>query len=101
VGRKRRWPIGCRTTRDKLECLLYDAGVKQSDDLWSQQGYYRGTHFDLAVWGCNGIMFRGEEGHLYCWDTMTACVRYGIEIVKPDHAMHGEWEVHARAPCIG
>lgn len=101
MARKRRsWPIGAKTIRDKLECLLEDAGVTLCDDLWEQKGAYRGKRFDCACWGCGDIRYNGEwMGRLYSWDTMTDCVRYGIKITKPDRADYGEWEVHACEPA--
>jgi hypothetical protein len=78
-----------RKTRDKsqpgrIRLALCDrlraAGIRipNAECLWSQQGAYRGKHWDLARWGAD---FRDESGchwTLACWCTMTDCVRYGV-----------------------
>ncbi len=64
--------------------------------LWSQQGAYRGKHWDLARWGAD---FRDESGchwTLACWCTMTDCVRYGVTWHRDKR---GDCEVGSNRPA--
>ena len=66
--------------RQKLSLLLEEKGVIINPlDLWSQKGYYTHRNHDLARWGGHAH-YNGHLAILCSWDTMTDCVKYGIEI---------------------
>ena len=68
--------------RLRLAKLLEGIGVKVDPyDLWCQEGGYRHHNWDLACWGAYSAEYKGEKVHLCSWDTMTKCVRFGVEIV--------------------
>lgn len=68
---------------DRLAELLNDAlkpdRPLSGSDLWRQRGDYRKARWDLACWGAYPRV-NGLPRTLCSFDTMTACVRRGIEI---------------------
>lgn len=82
--------------QDKLEELIEAEGF-QVDGIYGASGYWRQA--DVYRWECTART-RGRKGFadgisccIDCWDTMTDCVRYGIEIVQ-DRGMH--FDAHAK-----
>lgn len=71
-------PIG--RLRKKLATMLREKGYPvQPEDFWIQEGGYRHRTWDLASWGVK-CRVDGVDVNLHSWDTMTSCVRWGIEI---------------------
>lgn len=87
--------------REKLAQHLRDLGFVVHD-LWATQGYPRsggggsGEYDDCWRW--EGLISRPGQTQLRIssMDTMTACVRYGVE-VRRDGACY---EAHARIPGV-
>ena len=52
--------------------------IPNAECLWSQQGGYRGKHWDLARWGADFKDEFGRHWTLASWCTMSDCVRYGV-----------------------
>lgn len=86
-------PIG--RLREKLATMLQAKGYPvQPEDFWIQEGGYRHRTWDLASWGASCHRDDGVAVSLHSWDTMTSCVRWGIEIETEGRAIH-DIEVHA------
>lgn len=94
--RSRRFNIG--RTRWKLWEMLVKAGftIPAADCLWMQEGAYRSRYWDLARWGCQ---WKDDKGYytIYSWDTMTECVKYGIEFTTYPL---GESEISSKKPPV-
>jgi hypothetical protein len=96
---RRRDNIG--RVRWKLWELLRDAGfsIPGPECLWMQEGFYRSNYHDLARWGADWTGLSMDKSatvlhSLFSWDTMTDCVRLGIEVSK-DKTPHC-WEIHRK-----
>lgn len=86
----------------KLSELFRAAGIEASPyDFWQQEGAYRSVKWDLARWGVRNGRWIDATGkypgplHIYSWDTMTDCVRYGINLQLAGDGEHrmSPWEV--------
>jgi hypothetical protein len=114
VGRKRRRRGEPGRVKLKLAEMLREKGlVVYAEDFWVQQGAYSHEIWDLARWGINGqagtFNIQDEYGNwqnfqpdwpigIHSWDTMTNCVRYGIEITYDRDDVYGSVQVHAKYP---
>lgn len=95
--------------REHLAEILRDLGLDcHPEDLWIQEGGYRRLQWDLARWGTHPIKWLSNpkgikedvcgEPHIgqtcivSSWDTMTDCVRYGIEVHHPAPHPHSGWD---------
>lgn len=68
----------------------------EPEDLWIQEGAYRNSNWDLARWGCD-VRFSGKYFKVYSWDTMTECVKKGIEVMPPSGSKdHFEREISSK-----
>jgi hypothetical protein len=79
--------------RRRLAELLEAAGFDvNADELDTQEGAYRGPHWDLARWFAH--CYRdGKQVYLYSWNTMGECVKYGVTI--GDLQYPNSYEIHA------
>jgi hypothetical protein len=74
-------------TRWKLAALLMEAipgSYFEPHRLNSQYPAWASAQGGACSWYGDGLLSDGRGVHVYSWDTMTDCVRYGIEIVKSD-----------------
>lgn len=79
--------------KQKLLTILNAAGlpIKDTDDFWIQEGFYRSRYHDLARWGAKWTVGHSQIFNTCAsWDTMTDCVQYGV-LISDD----GEYEVSA------
>ncbi len=84
----------------KLIKLLQAEGFS-SIEIYPQYGHWRSSPYaDVVRW--EGTAVRGDETisrRVYSWDTMTACVRYGIEVSACGKGSCGSgWEISRREP---
>jgi hypothetical protein len=87
----------------RLSELLRAAGIEVSPyDFWTQDGGYRHRNWDLARWGAHDAKWIDPINkysgtlHVYSWDTMTDCVRYGINLSyrkEGEYSTYDPWEV--------
>lgn len=78
--------------RKRIAELLQAQGFDvEAEDLDTQEGAYRGPHWDLARWFAN-CEKDGKPVYIYSWDTMTDCVRHGLEVGAFEHP--NSYEIH-------
>ena len=79
--------------RRRLAQLLEDAGFDiTADELDTQEGAYRGPHWDLARWFAYCYL-DGKRVYIYSWDTMGDCIKHGISIGQLEHP--NNYEIYA------
>ena len=88
-----------RAVNTKLAALLKSEGIYVDPrDFWVQEGFYRTQ--DCARWGVVGKWINPTSTQntgmlqVFCWDTMTNCVRYGITV---DEGKKDVWQVEVHS----
>lgn len=96
-GYRRKDCIG--KVRWKLFQILQEHGlsIPSVDCFWMQEGAYRKKEWDLARWGADWKDNSGVHFSIYCWDTMTACARYGIKS-EADRSRANCFEIFQKSP---
>lgn len=97
--------------REKLSALLDAVGIEiQPENLSSQIPVYATAQWDCCSWYGDGYSRTireqfalpddgpGNMIHVFSYDTMTMCARYGIELSGPDG---GHIEISAKRPTNG
>lgn len=84
---------------EKLAELL-NASLKpdrpiDASDFWLQKGDYRKARWDLARWGLTARI-GGADRSVCSFDTMTACVRNGIDVTVDDGLGYADYEIHRK-----
>jgi hypothetical protein len=95
-----RWRIG--RTRVRLAEMLTALGyTARPEDLRPQYGAWRTDHrLDVCRWEGTVLGLDGMTKMIQSWDTMTACVRRGIE-VTPDERNSLYIDVSAKDDAAG
>jgi hypothetical protein len=81
--------------RERLAALISEATgcTVRPEDLSSQIPHYASPKWDCCSWDGEGTNSLGLPVHYSSWDTMTECVRNGIDVTKEDAF---QYEIHAR-----
>lgn len=86
--------------REKLLSLLEAEGFS-AIEIAPAMGHYRSSPYaDVHRWDGSAIK-AGDHvlSTVYSWDTMTACVKYGIEVSERDKGSSGiGYEIYRRTP---
>jgi hypothetical protein len=66
----------CQTkVSDMLETLGY-----RVEFFMLARGYWSHAHQDVMRWEAYARDAQGHQWHIGCWETMTKCIKYGIEL---------------------
>jgi hypothetical protein len=91
------------TKRQRLALLISREGFK-SVVLRPAEGYWRTSPFaDVYRWEGEGVAYgrkdlpEGFPCTFASWDTMSQCVKTGVELSPGDSGLGGDFLVHAKA----